>query len=55
MQSPYYYNEVGEDKHPGWRNDYSAHKYQFTTPAGNKSSEIRLYIEYIGDCEYSYK
>ena len=55
IKSPYYFNDVGVSQHATWRNDFSAHKYQYTSPAGNKSNQIRLYTEYIADCGYSYK
>jgi hypothetical protein len=55
IKSNYYYYEVGDKTNSqGWRNDFSAHKYQYTSPAGNKSNQIRLYTEYIADCGYSY-
>ncbi len=49
FDSKYYFRNVG-DKHGSGTNDFSAHKYQYTSPAGLKSNEIRLYTEYSTEC-----
>ncbi len=50
FKDPYYYQIVGNNS--GGRSAFTAHNYQFTSPAGNKSNPIRLYVEYVGYCGY---
>ncbi len=52
FNSNYYYELVGNSS--GSRTSFTAHQYQYTTPAGLKSDKIRLYIEYVADCGYYY-
>ena len=49
FSSNYDYRYVG-DEHGSGTNDFSAHKYQYTSPAGLKSNGVRLYTEYGTEC-----
>lgn len=52
LDSNYYYRTVGSSD--GGRDTFTAHQYQYTSPAGLKSNKIRLYVEYVADCGYYY-
>ena len=45
----YDYRYVGTS-HGSGTNDFSAHRYQYTSPAGLKSNGVRLYTEYGTEC-----
>lgn len=49
FDSKYYFRKVGSGT-PGSTNDFSAHKYKYTSPAGLESNEVRLYTEYGTEC-----
>ena len=48
FKEDYDYRYVGTDG--SGINDFSAHKYQYESPAGLKSNGIRLYTEYATEC-----
>ncbi len=48
--SNYYFKTCGSSS--GERVNFTAHEYQYTSPAGITSNKIRLYVEYTADCGY---